>query len=66
MCYFRNLKARCEILQLLSKTLVDQDVQQGIQQGEMKGKKENALNLHDMGMNVGFIAKTVNVSVDLG
>ncbi len=53
-------------MQLLSKTLVDQDVQQGIQQGEMKGKKENALNLHDMGMNVGFIAKTVNVSVDLG
>lgn len=43
----------------LSKALVDQ----GVQQGEMKRAKETALNLHDMGMNVDFIAKAVNVSV---
>lgn len=45
----------------LSKALVDQ----GVQQGEMKRAKETALNLHDMGMNVDFIAKAVNVGVDL-
>ncbi len=45
----------------LSMALVDQ----GVQQGEMKRAKETALNLHDMGMNVDFIANAVNVSVDL-
>ena len=31
----------------------------------MKYAKETAFNLHDMGMNVGFIAKATNASVDL-
>lgn len=44
--------------------VVIQGVQQGIQQGEMKRARETALNLHDMGMNVDFIAKAVDVSVD--
>lgn len=44
---------------------IQQGMQQGIQQGEMKGKKEIAFNLHNMGMNADFIAKAVNVSVDL-
>lgn len=30
----------------------------------MKRARETALNLHDMGMNVDFIAKAVDVSVD--
>ena len=53
----------------LSKGLVDLGVQQGIQQGihegEIKQAKETLFNLHNMGMNVDFIAKAVNVSVDL-
>ena len=49
----------------LSKSLVNQGVQQRIQQGEMKHAEETSLNLHGMGMNVDFIAKAVNVSVDL-
>lgn len=34
-------------------------------EGELKGKQETAINLHNMGMDNDFIAKAVNVSIDL-
>lgn len=34
-------------------------------EGELKGKQETAINLHNMGMDNDFIAKAVNVSLDL-
>ena len=38
---------------------------EGRAEGEMKGKRETAINLHNMGMDNDFIAKAVNVSIDL-
>lgn len=35
------------------------------EQQKMEGKQETAINLHNMGMDVDFIAKAVNVSIDL-
>lgn len=35
------------------------------EQQKMEKAKETAINLHNMGMNVDFIAKAVNVSIDL-
>ena len=34
-------------------------------EGELKGKQETAINLHNMGMDNDIIAKAVNVSIDL-
>ena len=39
--------------------------EEGKAEGEMKRAKETAYNLHNMGMNDEFIAKAVNVSVEL-
>ena len=38
---------------------------EGRLEGEIKGKRETAINLHNMGMDNDFIAKAVNVSIDL-
>ena len=38
---------------------------EGRAEGEMKRAKETAHNLYNMGMSVEFIAKAVNVSVEL-
>lgn len=38
---------------------------QGRQEGEMKRARETALNLHNMGMDDDFIAKAVNVKIEL-
>ena len=35
------------------------------EQQKMEKAKETAINLHNMGMDVDFIAKAVNVSIDL-
>lgn len=45
--------------------VLDRVEQRGVEQGEMKRAKETALNLHSMGMKEDFIAKAVNVSIDL-
>ena len=37
----------------------------GREEGKLNEKQETALNLHEMGMNVDFIAKAVRVSKDL-
>ena len=39
--------------------------EEGKAEGEMKRAKETAYNLHNMGMNDEFIAKAVNVSIEL-
>ena len=33
-------------------------------EGELKARRENAINLHNMGMDVDFIAKAVMVNVE--
>ena len=38
---------------------------EGRAEGELKGKQETAVNLYHMGMDLDFIAKAVNVSIDL-
>ena len=35
---------------------------EGRAEGELKGKMETAVNLHNMGMDMDFIAKAVNAS----
>ena len=42
-----------------------QGIKQGMTQGKIQGQKETVLNLHNMGMKEDFIAKAVNVSVEL-
>ena len=36
---------------------------EGRAEGELKGKMETAVNLHNMGMDMDFIAKAVNASL---
>lgn len=43
----------------------DRSRAEGRIEGELKGKRETALNLHGMGMTTDFIAKAVNVNIDL-
>ena len=38
---------------------------QGIEQGRMQEKKENALTLHELGMSEEFIAQALKVSVEV-
>lgn len=42
----------------------DRSRAEGRIEGELKGKRETALNLHGMGMTTDFIAKAVNVNID--
>ena len=44
---------------------IKQGVEQGMTQGKIQGQKETVLNLHNMGMEDDFIAKAVNVSIEL-
>lgn len=37
---------------------------EGVIEGELKAKRENAINLHNLGMDVDFIAKAVRVNAD--
>ena len=45
--------------------MLDRVENKGRLEGELKGKQETAINLHNMGMDNDFIAKAVNVSIDL-
>ena len=44
---------------------IEQGRIQGIEQGRMQEKKENALTLHELGMNEEFIAQALKVSVEV-
>lgn len=43
----------------------DKSRAEGRQEGELEKAKETAINLHNMGMDMGLIAKAVNISIDL-
>ena len=45
--------------------VLDRVESKGRAEGEMKRAKETAHNLYNMGMNVEFIAKAINVSIEL-
>ena len=51
----------CEVLDRIE----NRGIQQGIEQGRMQEKKENALTLHKLGMNEEFIAQALKVSVEV-
>lgn len=44
--------------------VLDRVENKGRREGEMKAKRESAINLRDMGMGIEFIAKAVNVSIE--
>ena len=45
--------------------VLDRVENKGREEGEMQRAKETAHNLHNMGMDEEFIAKAVNVSIEL-
>ena len=51
----------CEVLDRIE----NKGRQEGLREGEVKGKQETARNLHNMGMDNDFIAKALNISVEL-
>lgn len=55
----------CEVLDRIENRGIQQGRMQGIEQGRMQEKKENALTLHELGMNEEFIAQALKVSVEV-
>ena len=55
----------CEVLDRIENKGRAEGRAEGRQEGELKGKQETAINLHNMGMENDFIAKAVNVSVEI-
>ena len=64
-----GLQNMCEVLDRIENKGRQEGLQEGrregLQEGELKGKRETARNLHNMGMDNDFIAKALNVSVEL-
>lgn len=58
-----GLKNMCEVLDKIEDRGRKEGRREGRAEGELKGKMETAVNLHNMGMDMDFIAKAVNASL---
>ncbi len=54
-----------KILEYEAKTILNEGKNEGRKEGRMEEKKDTVLNLYRMGMQEDFIAKAVNISVEL-
>lgn len=54
-----------KILEYEAKTILNEGKNEGRREGRMEEKKDTVLNLYRMGMQEDFIAKAVNISVEL-